>query len=132
MLTLININRMAPLIAPIGLDYVAGAARQAGIKAEVVDLALVDDPTWVLEEYFAATDPPLVGITFRNVDDCFWPSGQWFLPNLQETVKIVRRLTHAPIVLGGVGLSIFTEAIVERVGADFGIHGDGEEAVVRL
>ena len=132
MLTLININRMAPLIAPIGLDYVAGAARQAGIRPQVLDLALVDDPTWVLEEYFAEAAPPLVGITFRNVDDCFWPSARWFVPNLQETVKTIRRLTDAPIVLGGVGFSIFARAIVERVGADFGIHGDGEEAIVLL
>jgi radical SAM superfamily enzyme YgiQ (UPF0313 family) len=132
MLTLININRMAPLVAPIGLDYVACAARQAGIKAQVLDLALVDDPTWVLEEYFAEADPPLVGITFRNVDDCFWPSAQWFVPNLQQTVKTIRRLTDAPIVLGGVGFSIFAEAIVERTGVDFGIHGDGEEAIVLL
>jgi len=132
MLTLINTNLMAPLVAPIGLDYVAGAARQAGIKTEVLDLALVDDPAWVLQEYFAKASPALVGITFRNVDDCFWPSAQWFVPNLQETVKTVRRLTDAPIVLGGVGFSIFAREIVERVGADFGIHGDGEEPIVLL
>jgi len=132
MLTLINTNRMAPLIAPIGLDYVAGAARKAGIKAEVLDLALVDDPAWVLEEYFAEATAALVGITFRNVDDCFWPSAQWFVPGLQKTVKTVRRLTDAPIVLGGVGVSIFAETLVERVGADFAVRGDGEEAIVLL
>jgi len=132
MLTLINTNRMTPLIAPIGLDYVAGAARKAGIKVDLLDLALVDDPAWVLEDYFAEANPPLVGITFRNVDDCFWPSARWFVPSLQEIVKTVRRLSDAPIVLGGVGFSVFAKAIVERVGADFGIHGDGEEAIVLL
>jgi hypothetical protein len=30
MLTLINTNRMVPPIAPVGLDYVAAAARRAG------------------------------------------------------------------------------------------------------
>ena len=30
MLTLINTNRMTPPIAPVGLDYMAGAARAAG------------------------------------------------------------------------------------------------------
>ena len=34
MLVLINTNQMVPPIAPIGLDYVAGAARRAGIEAD--------------------------------------------------------------------------------------------------
>ena len=38
MLTLINTNRMVPPIAPVGLDYVAAAARRAGIDVHLVDL----------------------------------------------------------------------------------------------
>ena len=34
--------------------------------------------------------------------------------------------------MGGVGFSIFPEQILEYTGADFGIHGDGEQAVVLL
>ena len=44
MLTLVNTNRMAPAIGPIGLDYVAASARQAGIEVEVLDLGLVEEP----------------------------------------------------------------------------------------
>ena len=132
MLTLINVNRMAPLVAPIGLDYVAGAARATGIQTEVVDLALVEDPAATLRQYFAAAGPRLIGISFRNVDDCFWPSAGWFVPDLAQTIQTIRNVTDAPIVLGGVGFSIFAEEIVGRTGADFGIRGDGEAAVVGL
>ncbi len=132
MLTLVNTNRMQPLIAPIGLDYVAGAARSAGIEAEVLDLALADDPDAALRDHFAARDPPLVGLTLRNVDDCFWPSAEWFVPDLAETVGRIREVTDAAIVLGGVGFSIFPRRLVDATGADFGVHGDGEEAVVAL
>lgn len=45
---------------------------------------------------------------------------------------MVRRHSDAPIVLGGVGFSIFAEAIVARSGADFGIRGDGEGSLVAL
>ncbi len=38
MLTLINTNRMFPAIGPIGLDYIAGAAKKAGIAIDIVDL----------------------------------------------------------------------------------------------
>lgn len=129
---LINTNRMEPLIGPVGLDYVAGALRQAGATVDLVDLGLTADPEGALRAYFAGQEPALVGLTFRNVDDCFWPSGTWFVPALARYVDLVRQLSGAPIVVGGVGFSVFAKRIVEYVGADFGIAGDGEGAVVSL
>lgn len=132
MLTLINANTMTPPIAPVGLDYIAGAAKKAGIDVDIVDLCLADNPDATLRNYFAAHNPKLVGISFRNVDDCFWPSAQWFVPGLADIVGKVKNLTDAPVVLGGVGFSIFGRRIVEYTGADFGIVGDGEQATVLL
>ena len=162
MLALMNTNRMLPAIAPIGLDYVARAVRQQGFDVELLDLGLAAaeeseaSPSHdnqrhaaaepgatvsltvgggaqrALTDYFAHRQPELVGLTFRNVDDCFWPSGVSFLPELQELISAVREVTDAPLVLGGVGFSIFAERIVELTGADFGIHGDGEQALGQL
>jgi radical SAM superfamily enzyme YgiQ (UPF0313 family) len=132
MLTLINANRMTPPIAPVGLDYVAAAAREAGVEVEVVDLALAEDADSALHSYFASARPALVGVSFRNVDDSFWPSGQWFVPELRSLVESLRPLTDAPIVLGGVGFSILADRVLDFAGADYGIRGDGERAVVEL
>ena len=132
MLTLINTNRMFPPIGPIGLEYVAESARNQGIDVEVLDLCLCDDPQKALSDYFAGRSPQLVGLSFRNVDDCFWPSAQWFVPDLAAIVERLRSLTDAPIVIGGVGFSIYAREIVAHTGADFGVHGDGEQAVVSL
>ena len=132
MLLLINTNRMLPPIAPVGLDYVAGAARRAAIDTEVLDLCLTDQPDAALADCLARTQPELIGLSLRNTDDCFWPSAAWFVPEVQETIAAVRRLSDAPIVLGGVGFSIFARQIMERIGADYGIRGDGEQAIVEL
>ena len=132
MLTLINTNRMVPPIAPIGLDYIAAAARKTGIDVDVVDLCLSDEPEKILHNYFTNHSPQLVGLSFRNVDDCFWPSARWFVPDLAETIRTIKNMTDAPIVIGGVGFSIFAKRIVEYTGADFGIRGDGENAIVSL
>jgi radical SAM superfamily enzyme YgiQ (UPF0313 family) len=123
---------MSPPIGPIGLDYIAGAARKAGIKTDLVDLCLADEPVKTLQTYFAGHSPQLVGLSFRNVDDCFWPSARWFVPDLTETIRTIKTMTDAPIVIGGVGFSIFARQIVEYTGAEFGICGDGENATVSL
>jgi len=132
MLTLINTNRMIPTIGPIGLDYVAASLEKAGIDFEIVDLGLADEPEKVIKDYFPNREPELVGLSFRNADDCFWPSADWFVPGLKNTVDTIRTVTDAPIVIGGVGFSIFPTPIVEYTGADFGISGDGEDAITDL
>ena len=132
MLALINTNRMSPPIAPIGLDYVASSVWKAGIEAEFIDFGLAEQPEHLLKDYFSKNNPELIGITFRNADDCFWPSADWFVPNLKNTIEEIRSLTKAPVVLGGIGFSIFAKAILEYTGADFGIRGDGENAIVEL
>jgi len=134
MLTLINTNRMQPPIAPLGLDYVAAAAVDAGIETRLIDLCLDgenaadNDPFDV--DFLA--DSELVGLSLRNVDDCFWPSGTTFLGQFDGVIEAVRSRTDAPLVIGGVGFSIFSRDIFEKSGVDFAIHGDGERAVVDL
>jgi len=132
MLTLINTNRMMPPIAPVGLDYVAGAAGRAGLEVAVLDLNLAADPDAELAAHFDKHRPELVGLSFRNVDDCFWPGRAWFVPELVQIIAKIRARCDAPIVLGGVGYSIFARQLVERTGAEFGVRGDGEKAIVEL
>ncbi|MBU1692734.1 MAG: cobalamin-dependent protein, partial [Verrucomicrobia bacterium] len=123
---------MRPPIAPIGLDYLAGAARATGIETRLLDLGLAPDPRAAMEDFFRDHRPALVGLTLRNADDSFWPSCASFVENLRDHVRTVRGLTDAPIVLGGSGFSIFPRKIVEFTGADYGIRGDGEVALPDL
>jgi len=132
MLTLVNSNRLLPPIAPIGLDYIGSAARAAGIETELLDWGQSEDRQALLESYFRSRTPELIGISFRNVDDCFWPSCQSYVHELAELVRGLRRLSDAPIVVGGVGFSIFARRLTAACGADFGIRGDGEDAVIAL
>ena len=132
MLTLVNTNRMVPPIAPLGLEYVAEAARRSGVAVEVLDLSLAADPLEALRSHFGSSSPTLVGLSFRNADDSYWPSAQSFVADLAELVRELRGLTDAPLVVGGVGFSIFAVGIASQLGVDFGIRGDGEHAIVRL
>lgn len=132
MLLLINTNRLQPPIAPLGLEYAATACAQAGIETRVLDLNLADDPDRALAAALAGDAPRLIGLSFRNTDDSYWPDARWFVPDLVELVKRIRTLSEAPIVLGGCGFSIMPGRILKMTGADFGIHGDGEIALPKL
>ena len=57
MLALVNANRMTPPIAPIGLDYIAGAVRSAGIEMDLLDLSLAVDADAAMDAFFAAKQP---------------------------------------------------------------------------
>jgi len=111
---------------------VAGAARRAGVETQVLDLCLADNPQLALAECLARAQPELVGLSLRNTDDCFWPSAAWFVPQLQETMAAVRRLTDAPVVLGGSVSRSSPASLSSMLRPIYGIRGDGEQAVVDL
>lgn len=131
-LLLVNSNEMRPPVAPLALDYIGDRLRAAGFDVRLLDLAFAPRAPEAIARAVADADPLAVGVTFRNTDDCFLPSGACFVPRLREVVTAIRAGTDAPVVLGGCGYSIFPELILDAAGADMGIAGDGEEALLQL
>jgi len=129
---LINSNRMLPPVAPLALDYIAASLESARVPVRMIDLTFEPDADAAIRRCLEEADPIAVGITFRNTDDCFWPSGEWFVPHLRQLVTTVRQYTDAPIVLGGCGFSIYPARILSYCDADLGIVGDGEETFTEL
>src|SRR5512145_495822 len=129
---LVNPNRVRPPIAPLALEYLAHALRRAGYEPRLLDLAWLPEAGPALESAARsalAERPVLVGVTIRNLDDSSRGSGVSFLEEHREVVALVRRHTDAPVVLGGVGLSIEPAAALEVLGADYAIRGEGESAL---
>jgi len=76
--------------------------------------------------------PDVVGLSVRNIDDQNMQSPRFLLENLKKVVSICRVHSSSPIVLGGAGYSIFPESALAYLGADIGIHGEGEAAFPAL
>lgn len=123
---LLNTNRMQPPIAPIGLDYVAEALNAAGHEIALLDLCWEEDALGAIDRFFKESEYGLVGLTLRNTDDCVYTSRQSFITPFVEFIKRIRKLSKAPIVLGGVGFSTMPEKVLGLSGADYGVWGDGE------
>jgi radical SAM superfamily enzyme YgiQ (UPF0313 family) len=131
---LISVNREtipAP-VAPLGISYIAGAARRAGHLVELLDLCFSTD----LEGDIACTlrrfSPDLIGVSIRNMDNLTFPGSISYLEEIQSAVAVLKRESQALIVAGGPGFSIFPEALLSRLDLPLGIVGEGEETFCML
>lgn len=129
---LVNPNRMKPAIAPIGLDYLADSLAAAGHVPRLLDLCFSEDLAADIRAAFGEFAPDVIGVTVRNTDDCYCSSQAFFLPEIRTIVHHLRVDSDAPIVLGGAGYAVAPEAVLEWCAADFGIAGEGEQALVAL
>jgi len=128
---LINPNRMKPPVSPVALDYLDQCLRENGFQVELLDLAFSTDVAGDVRR--ALAQPPiLVGITIRNIDDSYFASRDFCLEKMKKVIDLVRNQTGSPVVLGGVGFSIFPLAAARFCRVDFGIQGEGEMPLVIL
>ena len=124
-----SINMVA---LPLGLAFVAQAVRRAEHEVEMLDLMRTADHVQALETTIRRSQPDVIGVSVRNIDNQNMAAPAFLLDQAKEAVNLCRKLSDAPIVLGGAGYSIFPEAALEYLGADMGIQGEGEAAFVEL
>ncbi|MBU2234937.1 MAG: radical SAM protein [Proteobacteria bacterium] len=126
-----NTERINIVPLPLGLSYVAAATRNGGHDVRVLDLMAEDDSESLIGETIASFGPDVIGISVRNIDDQT-KDGRFLLDEVRRVVRDCRRLSDAPVVLGGAGYSIFPESVLAYLEADMGIQGEGEVAFPAL
>lgn len=132
LVTLVNTNQIRPTIAPIAFDYLHEPLMRAGFEVEILDLCFADDYEEAIAKYCGEKQPDFWGVTLRNSEDTYFSSRQSFLPAVRDMLRALRRHSHAPITMGGVGFSVMPEKILKFCGADFGIVCEGEVAFPML
>ncbi|MBI1817488.1 MAG: cobalamin B12-binding domain-containing protein [Deltaproteobacteria bacterium] len=123
-----NTEKLPDPVFPIGAAYMAAVAEQHGHAVDTLDLCFLDAPRPALDEKIRACDPQVVGISLRNLDSSSYPQNTSYIDDYQRLIAAVRELTGAPIVLGGAGFTITPQTILEYLGADVGVVGEGEMA----
>jgi radical SAM superfamily enzyme YgiQ (UPF0313 family) len=117
---------------PMGLGCVAAAVRRDGHAVKFIDLLTAGDFKQELGKTVAEFEPEVIGVSVRNIDDQVMESTHFLLDQAKAVVSLCRRLSKAPIVLGGAGYSIFPQSALRYLGADMGIQGEGEIAFAVL
>jgi len=123
-----NQTRDLILPAPIGLSYVASAARRSGHDVHFLDLLTARNPQTALRAVLQDFQPQVVGISVRNIDNVIHQRLHTHLGELAQFIAVIRAGggRRLPIVLGGPAISILGAAALRHVDADYAVRGEGE------
>jgi radical SAM superfamily enzyme YgiQ (UPF0313 family) len=119
-------------VAPIGLLYIAQALRKAGFGVSMLDLCFSRNSRDDIKKAIGRRMPDFIGVSLRNVDNLTFPASISYLPRIKGIIKTVKHYTAAPVVLGGSAFSLFPKEILKFMNCEWGIVGEGEDALVGL
>jgi putative variant cofactor biosynthesis B12-binding/radical SAM domain protein 1 len=119
-------------IYPLGLVYLASCTN--GHEVRICDLNLYEEPYARLEEELLKYSPDVVGISLRNIDNQDRINPDYYYEDFTEAVKRIKAVKpEVPLIVGGLGFSVFAREIMERnVELDFGVYLEGEETFAEL
>jgi len=111
-------------VYPLGLDYLARAlSGRHDVRILDANLLAGEESLRTALEAFA---PDAVGISIRNVDNGSAEATRSFLDDCRRLVQAVREATRGIVILGGSGFSLFPQRMMDELGADYGVAGEGE------
>jgi len=122
---------MPDAVIPLGLLHVMAATPPRHEKL-FWDLCFERDPLETVARNLREHRPDLVAIGLRNLQNMDYTDVTANLDAYRALVRTVRANSSAPIVLGGGGFSVTPKAMMQDLGADYGIAGEGERAFPRL
>jgi radical SAM superfamily enzyme YgiQ (UPF0313 family) len=71
-------------------------------------------------------------VSLRNIDDTNIYARNCFVGWYKEIIDTVRQYSKAVVIIGGAGFSIFPAELFNDLNPDYGIKGEGEEALFDL
>ena len=121
-------------VYPLGMAVLASALVARGHDVRQYDSLVANQSEGLLQKTLSEFEPDYVGISLRNIDnvDSFTSEEAWYLSADRRLVEVVRQVSAATIILGGAAFSLLPAEILEYLGADYGIVGEGEQALIDL
>jgi len=127
-----NVSTTPYPVYPLGLSIVANALRTAGHEVRQYDFLHKGLSLEGLAETVEQYVPDLIGLSIRNIDNVNLVSEQRYLDVVRSMVQRIKQQTETPVVLGGSGFSMMPESVLNFLGADYGIVGEAEAAMVEF
>jgi radical SAM superfamily enzyme YgiQ (UPF0313 family) len=126
-----NREKLPDAVVPLGVLYVMAATPNRHEK-ELIDLCFELDPEAALRKRLIEFAPELVALGMRNIQNNDYSGISDNIAYYQGLIATARDACSAPIVVGGSGFSVMPAELMSRLGADYGISGEGEAAFPAL
>ncbi len=126
-----NREKLPDAVVPLGLLYVMAATPERHEKV-LVDLCFERSPEAALRRRLLEVQPDLVAVGLRNIQNNDYSGIGDNVDYYAGLVRAAREASDAPVVVGGSGFSVMPAELMARLGADFGISGEGEAAFPAL
>lgn len=126
-----NREKLPDAVIPLGMLYVMGAT-PARHERMLIDLCFEPDPERALKAALEGFRPDIVALGMRNIQNNDYSGIRDNVGYYAGLVRAAREATDAPIVLGGAGFSVMPGELLAKLGADYGIAGEGEGAFPQL
>ena len=127
-----NITEDPYPVYPLGMSMVAEAARSCGHDVAEFDTTAQGKAADQIKNFIREAEPQYVGLSLRNVDSANYNKQDAYIADYKNVVNAIREISTAPIILGGSAYTIFPDLILDELGADYGIAGEGEGAFCHL
>ena len=122
-----NTTREPYPVYPLGMTMVAAASRARGHDVAEWDVNVHGGFGEALENFTKRFQPDYIGLSLRNVDSANFNKPDAYIEDYRKIIQSVRRVSGAPLILGGSAYTIFPEEMLEALEADYGVAGEGEE-----
>jgi len=121
-------------VYPLGMAVIAGALSCGGHQVLQFDFLAAGKSKEALVESLRAFIPDVICLSLRNIDnvDSFSRENGWYLAQAKEMAEIMRNNSDAPIIVGGSAFTVMPEAILDYLGVDYGVVGEGEQLICNL
>lgn len=132
---MINSNRYKlPVPAmPFGMCCVTAALEQAGYNVQALDLCFSKNCNRDIRNAVHEFNPDIIGVSIRNIDTIVCHKTLFHLKKVKkEVINPIKKWFNGPIVIGGAAVGIAGAEILSDFDLEFGIRGDGENAMVEF
>ena len=123
-------------VYPLGMAVVAAAAEQQGHTVHLYDYLVHGQNNDHLTKSAKNFDPDYICISIRNLDEeldsssCVNNTEKFSV--LADRIRAIKRTTSATVILGGAAVSFASDILLDQMGADYAIVGEGEKALCSL
>ncbi len=125
----INQEKFPLAVAPIGAAGIVRILEHQGQDVHFVDLCFSGNLKRNLAGVLKKTDPDIVGLAIRNLDNCSSTTQKTFFQTARSVIQIVKEYSSATIIMGGGGASVLPQELAAYLHVPYTFIGEGEESL---